>query len=80
MWKFRTKRKVDASPVLCGDKVVFGSGDGRVYMLRVTDGELLWSYDVGKPIYSSPAVVDGKIVIGAGDKRVYSFSAPAGGR
>ena len=80
VWKFRTKRKVDASPVLCGDKVVFGSGDGRVYMLRVSDGELLWSYDIGKPIYSSPAVVDGKIVIGAGDKRVYAFSAPAGGR
>ena len=74
------KRKVDASPVICGDKVVFGSGDGRLYMLRLADGELLWSYDIGKPIYSSPAVVDGKIVIGAGDMRLYAFSAPSDGR
>lgn len=80
LWKFRTKRKVDASPVICGDKVVFGSGDGRLYMLRVADGEQVWSYDIGKPIYSSPAVVDGMIVIGAGDRRVYAFSAPTGGR
>ena len=78
--KFRTKRKVDASPVICGDKVVFGSGDGRLYMLRIADGAKVWSYDVGKPIYSSPAVVDGKIVVGAGDKRVYAFSAPVEGR
>ncbi|MEC9049079.1 MAG: PQQ-binding-like beta-propeller repeat protein [Planctomycetota bacterium] len=80
LWKFRTKRKVDASPVICGDKVVFGSGDGRLYMLRIADGAKVWSYDIGKPIYSSPAVVDGKIVVGAGDKRVYAFSAPAEGR
>jgi outer membrane protein assembly factor BamB len=30
LWTFPTRRKVDGSPVVCGDKVVCGSGDGRL--------------------------------------------------
>jgi outer membrane protein assembly factor BamB len=73
VWTFPTRRKVDASPVVCGDKVVVGSGDGILYVLRLGDGELLWSYEVGRSIFSSPAVVDGRILFGANDKRLYCF-------
>ena len=77
-WTFKTRRKVDASPVICGDKVCFGSGDGRIYLLRLADGEELWSHDIGKAIYSSPAIANGMIVVGAGDNRVYAFRANPG--
>jgi outer membrane protein assembly factor BamB len=68
---------VDGSPVISGDKVVFGSGDGRLYVLALETGEELWMYDVGKSIISSPAVVDGRVYIGANDYRLYVFGAKA---
>ncbi|OHB73848.1 MAG: Pyrrolo-quinoline quinone, partial [Planctomycetes bacterium RBG_16_55_9] len=38
VWTFKTLGEVDSSPVLCGDKVVVGSEDGRLYILRLSDG------------------------------------------
>ena len=56
LWTFKTRRKVDSSPVVCGDKVVFGTGDGRLYLLDLETGKELWNYEVGKSIIASPAV------------------------
>jgi FOG: WD40-like repeat len=33
IWSFPTRRKVDGSPVIVGEKVVFGSGDGWMFVL-----------------------------------------------
>ena len=33
-WTFATRRDVESSPALCGGKVVVGSNDGRLYLLR----------------------------------------------
>ena len=52
---------------------VFGSIDGRLYILDLENGKEMWSYEVGAAILSCPAVVDGMIVIGAEDGRVYAF-------
>ncbi|MCK4958132.1 MAG: PQQ-binding-like beta-propeller repeat protein, partial [Planctomycetes bacterium] len=46
---------------------------GRLYLLRLVDGEKLWSFDIGESIVSSPAVVDGVVVIGSDDGYVYAF-------
>src|SRR5262249_5697524 len=35
LWSFATRGKVDSSPVVCGDKVVVGSDDGRVYLVAL---------------------------------------------
>jgi len=66
---------VDSSPVVCGDKALIGSDDGRLYILRLTDGRQLWSYEIGKPITGSPAVANGRVTVGAGDGVVYAFGA-----
>jgi outer membrane protein assembly factor BamB len=55
---------VDGSPVVCGEHVVVGSGDGRLYVLALGDGAEVWSYDAGQPIRSSPAVVGGMVIAG----------------
>lgn len=73
LWQFQTRRAVDSSPVIAGDKVVFGSDDGRLYMIGLGNGQLLWSYDIGQAISSSPAVAGGVIVVGCEDGMVYSF-------
>jgi len=61
--------------VICGDRVVVGSDDGRVYMVSLNDGKELWSYDIGQAVDSSPAIAEGKLVIGCDDGSVYAFGA-----
>ena len=65
--------EVDSSPVICGDKIVIGSEDGRLYMLNLSDGKQVWSYDIGQPVMSSPAVANQMVVVGSDDGYVYAF-------
>jgi outer membrane protein assembly factor BamB len=66
---------VDSSPVICGDKVVVGSEDGRLYLLRLSDGTRIWSYEMGQAVTSSPAVAAPTVVVGCDDGYVYAFGA-----
>ena len=45
-WTFRTRGRVDSSPVLAGDRLVFGSEDGRLYVLDAGTGQETWSYEI----------------------------------
>jgi outer membrane protein assembly factor BamB len=60
--------------VICGDKVIVGSEDGRLYVLALDSGKSLWSFDIGEAIAGSPAVANGLVVVGADDGVVYAFS------
>jgi outer membrane protein assembly factor BamB len=73
VWSFATRGKVDSSPVVCGNKVIVGSDDGRLYLVSLDKGKELWSYEIGQAIESSPAVARAKVVIGADDGNVYCF-------
>ena len=73
VWSFATRGKVDSSPVVCGNKVIVGSDDGRLYLVSLDKGKELWSYEIGQAIESSPAVARAKVVIGADDGGVYCF-------
>jgi outer membrane protein assembly factor BamB len=75
LWALETAGQVDSSPAVTGDKVVVGSDDGRVYLVRLEDGKQLWSYEIGEPVGTSPAVVDNRFVVGSEDGRVYAFGA-----
>lgn len=72
-WKFRTRDRVDSSPVIAGRSVVVGSAEGRLYALDIEDGSLLWSFDAGAEINSSPAIGSGHLIIGTDDGAVYAF-------
>lgn len=41
---------IASSPILVGDAVVFGGGDGKLYALDYQTGNLLWSADLGAPV------------------------------
>ena len=49
--------------------------DGRLYLLRLTDGKEMWSYEIGDAITASPAIADGIVVIGAENGYVYAFGS-----
>jgi outer membrane protein assembly factor BamB len=72
-WRFASRGRIDSSPVACGDKVVFGTMDGKVYLASLKDGKEIVSYEVGEPISSTPAVVGTKVIFGCEDGNVYAF-------
>jgi len=44
IWKYTAGGRIDSSPSIYKDLVLFGCGDGRVYCLRADDGALVWRY------------------------------------
>jgi outer membrane protein assembly factor BamB len=44
LWKYTAGGRIDSSPSIYKDLVLFGCGDGRVYCLRTEDGALIWRY------------------------------------
>jgi outer membrane protein assembly factor BamB len=66
IWRHDTPRgKMAASPAVWRDQLVVHGMDGHVWVLRRSDGRLLWRYSVGSPVESSPVVLDGFDVFGA---------------
>ena len=61
--------------MIVGERVFFGSGDGVLYALAVTDGKELWKYEAGGGFIGSPAVADGKLFIANEDGVLYCFGA-----
>lgn len=59
--------------MICGDKAIFGSSDGRLYVVRLADGRKVTSVDMGAAITASPAIVDGKVIIGATNGRLLAL-------
>lgn len=72
-WKFRTRGRVDSSPLLFRDAVVFGSWDGRLYALDPESGEERWSLDLGEPLSGSPAFAGGRIFVGGNRGSLFSI-------
>jgi len=46
VWSYTSGGRVDSPPTVHQGKALFGSADGWVYCLRVSDGELMWRYRV----------------------------------
>jgi outer membrane protein assembly factor BamB len=66
---------VECGAVVCGERVAFGSDDGRLYVLALADGRKLWSYEVGAAVSTPIAVAAGLLLAGADDGRLYAFGA-----
>ena len=54
--------------------MVFGSMDGKLYLISLEDGTEIVSYEVGEAISSTPALAGGRIFVGCEDGKVYAFS------
>jgi polyvinyl alcohol dehydrogenase (cytochrome) len=86
-WSHQTGGMVTATPVVANGLVYAGSWDGRMYALRESDGQLVWSLDAGQAtdncgatygIDSTAAVVGGRLYFGAANCSLYSVNAANG--
>ena len=55
------QQSIETTPVLLGDKIVFGAMDGCVYVLDAGNGKLLWKTKLGAPVLTTVAVSDTRI-------------------
>jgi outer membrane protein assembly factor BamB len=72
VWRHDTPHgKMASSPAVWGATLIVHGMDGHVWVLRRSDGKLLWHYTTGSPIESSPVVIGRGIdVFGAWDGTV----------
>jgi eukaryotic-like serine/threonine-protein kinase len=67
-----------SSPVVVGNRVLIGGGDGVLYAVNAADGVIRWRARTGGRIRATPAVDSGLVVVGAWDGRVYAFDLTTG--
>jgi outer membrane protein assembly factor BamB len=80
-WSFTAGGRVDSPPTVYGDSVLFGSSDGHVYCLRLSDGTLVWRFQAAPgnvktvalqqieslwPVHGSILIADGTAYFTAG--------------
>jgi outer membrane protein assembly factor BamB len=74
IWRHDTPHgKMASSPAVWRDQLVVHGMDGHVWVLRRSDGKLLWHYSTGSPIESSPVVVDGIDYFGTWSGRIIAL-------
>jgi len=77
VWTHTLRGRVDASPVVVGEKVYVADQSGVVAALHLKDGSVAWQFETGDGFTASPAVGEGHLVIGTQSGVVYGF---AGGK
>jgi outer membrane protein assembly factor BamB len=65
--------RMASSPAVDGDKIVYHTMGGHVYVLDRTNGRLKWSWNARSAIESSPIVVHGVDYFGAADGEMYAL-------
>lgn len=76
-WAITLKNKLDASPVIIGDRVVAASTDGRLYVINLNNGKKLWEKQFNGSFVGSPAYAEGRIIIATDQGVVYCLSLDA---
>jgi outer membrane protein assembly factor BamB len=75
VWNYPTGKRIDASPVVAGNRVYVGSLDGNLYVLDLAKGTLVQKIELDGPVTGSPAVADGKLLIGTEKGTLYCLGA-----
>ena len=80
-WTYTTGGPVDSAPTIYGDVALFGSADGHVYCLRLSNGDLVWRFQAAPanrktvalqqveslwPVHGSILIADGTAYFTAG--------------
>jgi outer membrane protein assembly factor BamB len=66
-----------SSPVVAGNSVFFGWGEGKVYALSADSGAVQWQDSLSGDIVASPAITDDKLYFATVNGFVYAFNLTA---
>jgi outer membrane protein assembly factor BamB len=77
-WAFRTRAAITSSPLVLGDRVVFGCRDSTLYALATATGEEIWKLDAGSGVGSSPARAGDLVVVGTYAGQLLAVDASSG--
>ena len=61
-------------PVVLGNRVFFGSHDGRIRGVDVKTRQSVFSYETGAPVATSPALSGNRLLVTATDGRILCFA------
>jgi len=67
-----------SSPLVAGNQVFVGGGDGNVHALELETGKPIWQFPTGGQVRSSPTLWEGRIFVGSFDGNVYALDAATG--
>jgi outer membrane protein assembly factor BamB len=65
--------RMASSPAVDGDRIVYHTMSGWVYVLDRWNGNLVWSWNAGSAIESSPIIVNGIDYFGAASGEMYAL-------
>ncbi len=77
-WGYESGDVWTSSPVIVGQSVLVGSGDGGLYRLSLASGKVEWRAATGGRVRSSPAVARNLAVVGSYDGQLYAFDVASG--
>lgn len=77
-WAYRTRARVESSPVLVGEHVLAPSGDGNIYLLTRDGGKKVWTHEGSASFLASPAIARDRMIIGDEDGHIYCFDLVGG--
>ncbi len=69
----------NSSPVISGETVIIGSGDGYVYAFEAATGAERWRVETNGRVRGSPAADDGGVFVGSADGVLYAIDLETGG-
>ena len=85
IWRTRVNLPAWGSPVVAGDRVFVGLGNGRLTeaaqspagalaCFDANTGKELWSFPVPDAVFGRPAVASGRVVFGSRDGNLYGLT------
>ncbi len=73
LWQINMEDDVDASPVWWNGFALFASRSGRVCLINIADGTVLWTTGLGSSISATPAVITSRIAIATEDGDIFIY-------
>jgi outer membrane protein assembly factor BamB len=78
-WKVAVDSRVDASPVIVGERALIATTAGALLALDLDDGAETFRFESGSGFLASPSFAAGTVIIGDLDGVLYAFRAAKGG-
>jgi len=77
LWKYQTGDNIKSSPVVCNNRIVIASTDGKVYCLDM-QGKELWKFESPNAFEAPALILDNRVYIGNMDGTLYALELATG--